>query len=374
MRIAWLELKRRLARMRGDERLIWGAEPAGLALSPSEFDLAEYERVQPRLAWRDGADAVDWQRTARDKLAELLGIAATPRSVPAAVHETSPAGVPPGADARTVYLEVAPLRHVPVTVVWRPGAAETPRPVMLCLQGHTSGAHVSWGMARLPIDVRRIERGGDYARQALRHGYVAVCVEQACFGERRETRLARRSAHSCLDAVNRALLLGRTVLGGRVSDLRAVVDWLEAGETPGPPIDRDRIYAMGNSAGGETALFSVAIDKRIGALIAGGCVAPYRAPDARARTCPDSAIPGILRWLEYQDVVALCAPRPALIVSGTRDHLYPYHLAEACVRGARPVYAAFGAAERLRVVAGEGGHRFYPEVAWQAFRELVGCQ
>ena len=42
------------------------------------------------------------------------------------------------------------------------------------------------------------------------------------------------------------------------------------------------------------------------------------------------------------------------------------------VDAAGAVYEALGAGDCLRAVAADGPHRFYPDLAWPAFLELVG--
>jgi hypothetical protein len=189
------------------------------------------------------------------------------------------------------------------------------------------------------------------------------------FGERRERAIHHRWDHPCVDASNRALLLGRTLLGDRVRDAITVLDWLESNPRDLPFVDKRRIRAMGNSAGGETALFAAALDTRIEAVIASGCVGSWRKTSGRRRTCPDTVIPEVLAWFEYNDVLALCAPRAVLVVSGIDDHIYPFRLAAECVSDAHSAYVALGAPSR--VLSGPGGHRYYPEIAWPSVKELL---
>jgi hypothetical protein len=118
------------------------------------------------------------------------------------------------------------------------------------------GAHLSWGEARMPPDPVKIAAGLDFARQAAGNGYVAVCVEQRCFGERRERALHPRSADPCVDSFLHGLLLGRTLVGDRAGDVSAVVDWLEAGGlalcAPRPVLavsgERDHIFPFSGTA------------------------------------------------------------------------------------------------------------------------------
>jgi hypothetical protein len=367
-----LELRRRLRKLRGDAEVEWPPVPAGVFLNPSDADFASYKSAPLALTWSAVLDRepARWQQQVRLKLRELLGIAtatiANPQSVKGA-HSTTEAGL----RRQTIYLLSAPYRHVPITIVWDPKRAAVPLPVMMCLQGHTSGAHISWGEARLPIDVERIANGGDFAVQAVRHGHVAICIEQIAFGERREQALAHRWDHPCIDACNRALLLGRTVLGDRVADVLSVIDWLRRPWPDLPAMDLLRIRAMGNSAGGETALFAAALEVAIEGVIASGCVGAWRKTSGTRQSCPDTVIPGVLAWMEYSDVLALCAPRLTLVVSGVADHIYPYRLAAECAEDARPVFAALNAADSLRVLPGAAGHRFYPDIAWPAFMAML---
>ena len=76
--------------------------------------------------------------------------------------------------------------------------------------------------------------------------------------------------------------------------------------------------------------------------------------------------------METDDVLALCAPRPILIVSGTEDHIYPYDAARRVFEHARPAWVMKGAAERLAILGPVGPHRFYPDDVWPTFMQLIG--
>ena len=84
-------------------------------------------------------------------------------------------------------------------------------------------------------------------------------------------------------------------------------------------------------------------------------------------------MPGILRWFELDAVVALCAPRPFVTVSGDCDHIWPIDGAKAVVSAARPIYERLESADRLVVSEAKGGHRFYPDIAWPALARALEC-
>lgn len=377
MRSIWLQSKylahkRRLALALRGEFNPYPPRPADTHLSPSERHFVDYGSAPLRLSWRNAGitDPRAWQAAARAKLRELMGHRPE-HGVPQSRHVTDHP-LPGGLRRRSLYLRLGPGHDVPVHLVWRAGR-DARRPVMICLHGTNAGVHLAWGENRMPSDPVKIAEGADYAIQAASRGYLAVCIEQACFGERIERHLRRTSADPCIDAANHALLLGRTLLGERTGDVSAVIDWLEAAG-PGAdfPVDLSRLHVIGNSSGGTTALFAAALDERITGILAGGCVGFIRETIAtRNDSSGQNVIPGVLDWLEMDDVVALCAPRPVLLVSGRRDHIWPFAGAERIAQTARAVYEHMGASDALRAVPAEGGHRFYPDIAWPAFDALI---
>ncbi len=366
-----LALRRRLALRIKGEFDPYPNRPTGAALSPSQAHFAAYEAAPLRLSWSNAGilDPVQWQSTARAKLVELTGYDKE-RTAPEIRHAQD---FPPndGLVRHKIYLRVRDGCDIPVTLV-APEDRTGPLPVMICLQGTNAGAHLSWGEALMPADPLQIAEGKDYARQAVANGYAAVCIEQSCFGERRERALARISADPCIDAANHALLLGRTLLGERASDVSSVLDWIS---TRPDEFDMSRVHVMGNSSGGTAAVFAAALDTRIGAVLAGGCVGPLRKTIAvRNDSGGQNVIPGILNWLEYDDVIALIAPRPLAAISGDTDHIWPYAGVAEVIASARRVYEAVGAADAIIAAPAEGGHRFYPEQAWRSFLSVAGAR
>ena len=363
-----IALARKLTRALGGHFDPYPNAPAAARLSPSAANRAAARDPTLALSW-NGADPVDWQNRVRAKLTDLMGVP-TGDGVPPVTHRDPPQSDAAGRTRQRWYLRAFPEVDVAIDIVWSSDAAG-PLPVILCLQGTNSGAHLSWAEARMPPDPVKIASGLDFAHQAVARGYAAVCIEQRCFGLRRERELDRASADPCVDAFHHALLFGRTLLGDRVGDVRRVIDWLADGGA-GLDLDLGRLYALGHSAGGTVALHATALDDRIGALIASGCVGPIRDTLlARGERSGQNTIPGQLNWFELADVVALCAPWPVLAVSGLSDHIFPFAGVEKVVADATPVYEALDAGDRLVAVAQAGGHRFDPNVIWPAYEALL---
>ena len=364
-------LKTPLKRVLGFDRERYPARPAGLSLDPSERHEADYCALHPALSHRGRAANIEaWQDEAHAALSRLMGYA-PPVAAPEPLHghEFTRAD---GLVQRHFYLRLNPGHDLPVRALWQKNPS--PLPALICLQGTNSGAHLSVGETIMPDDGARIARGGDYAVQAAREGYLALAMEQSCFGERRERRLAKASADPCIDTANHALLLGRTLLAERVGDVAALAHWLRHhGQNAGLPADaKAGVRVMGQSSGGMVALFVTALQNDIAAALVAGSVGFIAETIARRGDgSGQNVIPGFLRDFELDDVVALCAPRPLLVLAGRHDHIWPYEGAARVVNAAHDAYAAFGAGHRLMAVEGPEGHRFYPALAWPAFRQIT---
>lgn len=366
-----LAARRRLQRLAGGPVDPFADVPAGLNLSPSLRHFHDYSLAPLRLRFASGAftDAAAWQQQARMKLAELAGFEQS-AAVPGIVaRQTFPL---PGRLVRErIYLRARDGVDIPVHLIGPAAMPAAPRPVMLCLQGTNTGAHNSWGERKFPADFEKA--GDDYAiaLQAAAHGYLAVAIEQSCFGERAERQISPRSEAPCVDASMHAFLLGRSLLGERCSDVAAVINWLEA-QSATQGIDLRRLHAMGHSSGGSVALFAAALDSRIQAVLACGCIGFIRETIGRRRDNQgQNVIPGILNWMEMGDILGLVAPRALVSVAGESDPIWPAGGAAAVFAEAREIHRKFGSENLLKLTVVSGGHHFRPTPSWDDFFSVL---
>ena len=139
-----------------------------------------------------------------------------------------------------------------------PKNAQQPLPVVICLQGHSTGMHISLGRPNEEYGDGPIEGDRDFAIQAVAQGYAALVMEQRCFGERKQVD-EKRGGNRCHHASMTALLLGRTMVGERCWDVFRAIDVLENFDA----VDTGRIACMGNSGGGTITFFAACLDQRI---------------------------------------------------------------------------------------------------------------
>ena len=249
-----------------------------------------------------------------------------------------------------------------------PTTGKGPFPVVICLQGHSTGMHISLGRAQFPGDEETIAGGRDFALQAVREGYAALALEQRCFGERKDQRGGHAHNIGCTHASLVALMLGRTMIGERVWDVSRAIDALAAF----PEIDGARIGCMGNSGGGTITYFAACLEPRITAAMPSCYVCTSKSSSGRIDHCPDNYLPGMLRYAEMGDWAGLIAPRPLVVVAGQEDNIFPIAGVQEAFATIQSIYRACGAEDNCRLVVGPEGHRFYPEQGWPVFGEMFG--
>ncbi|NLB15456.1 MAG: acetylxylan esterase [Clostridiales bacterium] len=238
-------------------------------------------------------------------------------------------------------------------------------PVMICIQGHSTGMHISIGRAKFEGDEETIAGGRDFAIQAVERGYLAIAMEQRGLGELRHG--------SCLLPASQALLIGRTLLGERIFDVSRLIDALSlplGGDFASA--DTGRIYVMGNSGGGTTSWHAAAVEHRLAGAMPSCAFNTYRKSIFAMDHCFCNHIPRIMEFMEMPDLAMLSAPTPVVIVAGKKDSIFPIDGVLEGFDTVKQIYKAAGVPDACALVAGEEGHQFYPDIAWPVFDEMTG--
>jgi len=272
-----------------------------------------------------------------------------------------------------VEIRIAGDVWAPVYVCLPHDTFEPPLPVMICLQGHSTGMHRSIGV-EADDETKALESpkpGQDTAIQCMRQGMAAICLEQRAFGERRDPEMPHMQDGkypNCVTGSIRAMGLGRTLLAERVLDVATVLHFIKEH----PALDARRVGTMGNSTGGTVSLVSAALyPDQIHFSMPSCCFYPYGFTFMRAVRCMCAYIPNVVPSLEIEDVAGLIAPRPLVILAGTEDGISYPHVKEA-YRRLEPIYQASGGEGQCRFISVEGGgHQFYPEQGWPVLLDLL---
>jgi len=238
-------------------------------------------------------------------------------------------------------------------------------PVVICLQGHSTGMHISLGRIKYPRDEASIKGGDrDFAIQAVARGYAAIAMEQRGFGELLPTVYPE---DGCMHITLGAYELGRTLIGERIFDISRLIDTLTAFEM----LDLDRIGLMGNSGGGTATYHTACLEKRVKVAMPSCAFNTFEGSIMPMRHCVCNYIPGILKWMEQPDEAIMIAPRPLIIVCGKDDKIFPLDHVKKGFEKVQAIYAAAGAPDNCRLIIGPEGHRFYAAMSWPVFDEMI---
>jgi len=337
--------------------------PEGVSLSSYNSHYEEGKAIAHEMSFNKAClgDVSGWQKKARHKLAELMAYdKALIKVNEKYIRQLSPAGK---VNRIRYYLEGFDGNDIPITLLWSDKV--NTHSILICLAGSASGVHLLWGESLMPSDPARLKTGADVGLQAAEEGFLVVCVEQRCFGEREERNLQPRSDARCVDAFMHSLLLGRTLIGENVTDISTVISWLKICSLPVKVNNRDNIWIYGHSTGGTHAVYAAAIDERINGVVGSGCISPILDTLLKRRNPEgDAILPGILKWFDYHDLICLCAPRPFIAVGGKTDHIFPHEGMNHVIDMVKPIYEKLSVSDNLQMVTGSGGHRMYTHEMW----------
>jgi len=320
----------------------------------------------PLLKYDQGKDYVMWKEQVKKKLVELLGDMPARGAVDFKVewekeHATFE-------EYRIIFLSEEEV-EVPCHL-WVPRKVSKPCPVIICLQGHSTGMHISMGEKKYEGDDELIADGDrDFARQIIREGYAALILEQRAFGERKSERqldFTPDADCTCTHPAMVALLMGRTLIGERVWDVSRAIDMLENF----PMIDIEKVAIMGNSGGGTVAYYAACMDERIKIAMPSCSVCSYKYSITAMRHCPCNYIPGIAKYFDMGDLACLIAPRKLIVVAGAEDDGFLIEGVKEVYSTIEKIYKRAGVADHCKLIIGDGEHRFYAKLSWPVFREV----
>jgi len=337
---------------------------ADFHLVPEECHRHTMLNRKPLMAYA-GGDVAAWQAALRAKLQDLIGD--TPTPAPLNVRSLWKREHPLGSIEKIIFTAET-LADVPAYVCL-PKNAKPPYVFFICLQGHSSGMHLSIAIDReTEKKTVKVEGDRDFGLGCMARGVAALCVEQRALGERRQRLPVNDPRTPCHDATLHALMLGRTLIGERVFDVDRAIDYLE---TRGD-VDMSRLGVMGNSGGGTVSLFAAALLPRVRFAMPSCYFCTFRDSLMSVYHCMCNYIPGLLKYAEMADVMGLFAPKPLVIVAGRQDPIFPFNGVQEAFEHLRTIYKAAGAENLCRLVVGEGEHRFYAREGWGEMLKLLG--
>jgi dienelactone hydrolase len=355
-------------RRSADELACWTPELKS-ELKPQPFHQLAHRLGQQRIqSARDALNKLDPEQR-KQRLQELwtqiLGDVAPARDLRVLPDAIAPAELPVAVMLHRVSLEVEPDLVVPVLFFMPALKQGTPAPVVVaCAQA---------GKQRLLV-----QRADGYAK--LLSAGIAVClVDVRGTGETAPEGDSRGRGGPSTDLSSAELMLGRTLLGTRLRDLRTVCGWLRRQ----PGVDAARIAFWGDSCtppnpseqnvaipldleqppeaeplGGLLALLVGLYEPDLRAISAHGGLSGYLSllDGQFCRVPHDIVVPGAIAAGDLAPLAASRAPQPLQLmatVNSLNRLVSPESLAETFAP-ALAAYRAAGAAEELRIASETG--------------------
>lgn len=324
-----------------------------------DLTMAKTAATAPLLAF-DGS--ADWYSTAKEKLTQLLGM---PETKCDDCFRITADSQKEGFREIEFEFQSEPGYFIPCHLLI-PAGTDVPRPATICLQGHSTGKHISLGRKKFGSDKDEDVIPRSFALQAVSHGLCAIVMDQRYMGIAGQDAVSGKAACLSTYPALSALLWGRTVIGERVWDISRLIDVIEAHLTQ--YINPAKIMCLGTSGGGTATYYAAALEDRIHTAVVSCALCTYEKSIMSMYHCPCNYIPGIRKFFEMGDVGCLIAPRKLVVYSGESDNIFPIEGAKSSFDTLRKAYAD---PNDCRMLTSPGGHGFAPELVWPVALELL---
>ena len=320
------------------------------------------QKQTPSMAY-DGKDFDSWRTAAREKLSALLGMEKFSKVSPDTEIEYEKK-IENATEIRFTFQSEEGYR-VPCHLLLPDGVEKAP--VIICLQGHSKGMHISLGRPKYEGDENSINGGDrDFCVRAVQEGFAAIALEQRNFGECGGSENGPR----CFESAMTALIMGRTTIGERVWDVSRLIDVLETEFSD--KVDVNTICCMGNSGGGTATTYIAALEDRIKLAMPSSAMCTYKDSIGAMYHCSCNYVPKIAEFFDMGDLMAMAYPKYFIQVSGIEDRIFTIFGAEEVFQKGKQAYESLGEGNRCTLVKGNGGHRFYADDAWPIVHKYIG--
>ena len=200
-----------------------------------------------------------------------------------------------------------------------------------------------------------------------RAGYVVLCPDALCFGERRDERLKGGDFERF--EFLRYVVDGKCMAWKNILDMRRAVDYLVSR----PEVQADKIGCYGHSMGSTHTWLVGPWEPRLKCLL-GNCCLPTYAAIHRTHMlhCFPNYIPGLFQYGDTPDIAGLIAPRPLHLNFGETDGDSPIKEVRAGLQTIARAYQEAGAAENFtHFIEANTGH-VLSDAMWERVRTFFG--
>ena len=242
-----------------------------------------------------------------------------------------------------------------------PDSLEGPAPAILFYNGHW------WQDSKSRPDFQA------FCINMARMGFVVLSFDPVGQGERGVSSRDHRRTE--------ALLVGLSQQGIAEYETRCALEYLLSREE----VDPDRIGMTGASGGGFNTWITAALDDRIAVAVPVVGTSDFfeqihvtRELDWYRAAEHCHFVPGLIRYANNHELLAMIAPRPLLIIAASDDESFPVRGVRAVHDYGRNLYSALGAGGKIGFFedrdAGHGYQKAKREAAYGWFRRWLADQ
>ena len=264
-----------------------------------------------------------------------------------------------GYSIESIYYEAEPNDRIPAMLLVPDGiTASNPVPGICVWHQHAGhwelGKSEPSGLAGNPMH----HIGVALARE----GYVVLCPDALCFGERRDPSDRLKGGDYERFEFLRYVVQGKCMAWKNILDMRRAVDFL----TCRPEVRADRVGCYGHSMGSTDCWLVGPWEPRLKCIVGNCCLPTYKAIHrGHMLHCFPNFIPGIFAYGDTPDIAALIAPRPLLLNFGELDRGSPIDEVRAGIEIIRKSYDGMHASDHFQTFIEEGiGHVLSPTM-WE---------
>jgi len=194
----------------------------------------------------------------------------------------------------------------------------------------------------------------------VRQGYVVLCPDALCFGERQNDKLKGGDFERF--EFLRYVVAGKCMAWKNILDMRRAVDYL----CSRPEVQKDRIGCYGHSMGSTFTWLVGPWEPRLKCLVGNCCLPTYKAIHRmHLLHCFPNFIPGFFQYGDTPDIAALIAPRALHLNLGEKDDGRPIQEAREGVQTIARAYQRAGAAEKFSHFIEEGAGHVLSDRMWK---------
>lgn len=259
----------------------------------------------------------------------------------------------------SVYYDAEPGDAVPANLLIPTGvSAAKPAPAVAVWHQHNGqwqlGKSEPSGLAGNPMH----HTGVALAKQ----GYVVVCPDALCFGERRDPTKKLDGGNFERFEFLRYVVAGKCLAWKHILDMRRAIDFLVSR----PEVNAEKIGCYGHSMGSTHTWMVGPWEPRLKCLVGNCCLPTYKAIHRdHMLHCFPNFVPGIFQHGDTPDIAALIAPRPFHLNLGERDSGSPIDEAKRGVEVIANAYSGMHAEKNFSFFIEAGTGHVLSDEMWK---------